>query len=68
MVGPEKRDSLDISLFAVGATMVPIYRDSDMRRLSSTKKPITAARPKWGPGFSKVPLGDQHKATAFDRG
>jgi len=48
--------------------LVPIYRDSDMRRLRSTKILITAARPKWGPGFSTVPYGDQHKATAFSRG
>jgi len=29
-----------------------LYRDSDMRRLRSTKKPITEARPKWGPDFN----------------
>ena len=68
MAGPVKRDFLVISFFAVGATMVPIYRDSNMHRLRTPKKLITAAWPKWGPGFSTVLIGDQHKATAFSCG
>jgi len=37
--------------------LVPLCRDSDMRRLRFTKKSITAARSKWGPDFLWSPLG-----------
>ena len=55
MAGPVKRDSLVISFFAVGATMVPIYRDSDMCRLGH-KKTYNCGSAKMGPRFFYGPL------------
>ena len=37
--------------------LVSNHRNSDMHSLISTKKPVTAARSRWGPDFPWFPLG-----------
>jgi len=55
--GPLKRDSLVISFFCGRRhKLVPIYRDSDMRRLRSTKKTYNCGLVKMGPRIFYGPL------------
>ena len=66
--GPVKRDSLVIGFFAVGVTNSSRSVGTQTCVAFATKKPITAARSRWGPNFPRSPLGTNLRPHLLDVG